>query len=295
LKRIHCEGAPRDLGRDQGDALRAEIGAALGCASLAGRLLALRRDEATTRLARDLRRYFPHQSEWLEGMARAARVPERALLRALAANSGPDAVPRAATSASVGAGLRVVCPVPPRAVLRVVRPEGRFASVELAMPTAIAPLAGVNEAGLAVAALPRGWRPGRVAPPVALFARDCLERFEHVLPALEWCVSRPAADGGMLLRADARGEHGVVDAASPRRAVAPVDHWLAPGLSGATPPARVKRGDIADADELESALVTALASHAPPGGTAFVMDPVGRRIRVAGAEWIPAPREGGSS
>jgi len=291
MKRIHCEGAPRDLGRDQGSALRAEIRVALGCEGTLRRLLALRRDDASARLARDLRRYFPHQSEWLEGMARAAGVPERALLRALAAGAGPDAAPSAALAA--GDAVRVVIPVPARSTVRLVRPEGRFASVELALPTAIAPLAGVNEAGLAVATVPRGWRPGRFAPSVALFARDCLERFENVLPALEWCLSRPAAEGGMLLLADARGERVVVDASAPRRrAVAPVDGWLAAGLSGAPPPARVKRGDIADPDVLESALVTALAIHAPRVDTAGVLDPGGRRLRTSGAEWIPVAGAG---
>ncbi|MGH7337422.1 MAG: hypothetical protein ACREI7_07590, partial [Myxococcota bacterium] len=58
-----CSGAPRDLGRDLGSALRAEVRAAVSeQGTLRGLLASLRRSGATTRLHRDLRRYFPHQS-----------------------------------------------------------------------------------------------------------------------------------------------------------------------------------------------------------------------------------------
>ena len=289
MKRIHCEGAPRDLGRDHGSALRDEIRAAVGAGTLARRLAALRGDAATRRLHRDLRRYFPHQSEWLEGMARAAGVPRRALLRALAAAAGPDAPPAAVLAASAADALRVALPVPASAVLRHVRPEGRFASVELALPTASAPLAGVSEAGLAVAVLPRGPRPGRFAPPVSLFARDCLERFERVEPALEWCLSRPAAAGGALLLADASGEFVGVDAAAPERQpmVSSSTGWLALGAAALEPFEWPKR-EIGDAEELECALVTTLAAASPHAGAALLLDPVGRRLRLAGADWLLA-------
>jgi hypothetical protein len=275
--------------------LRDEIRAAVGADTALGWLFAWRTDAATAKLHRDLRRYFPHQSEWLEGMARAAGVPQRALIRALAASAGPEAPPAAALGASSEVGTRVACPVPPRAALRIVRPEGRFASVELALPAATAPLAGVNEAGLAVAVVPRTYLPGRVAPPPTLFARDCLERFETVEPALEWCLSRPAAAGGALLLADACGELVRVDASIPhRQPIVSAAHWLALGITGTEPPAWVKRGDLADAEELESALAATLASEAPPGGASLLVDPIGRRLRMTGGDWIPvsaAPAE----
>ena len=60
------------------------------------------RDASSSRLHRDLRRYFPHQAEWLEGMARAAGVSESALLRALASSAGPAAPSAALLFAATG-------------------------------------------------------------------------------------------------------------------------------------------------------------------------------------------------
>jgi len=285
VKHVHCEGAPRDLGQDQGRQLRDEIRAAVGADTPWSRLLAHRPDAATTTLHRDLRRYFPHQAEWLESMARAAGVPQRSLLRALLADATP--VAPVALGFRGEAGVRIAIPVPPRAIVRTLRPEGRFASVEVSRPTATSPIAGVNEAGLVVAVVPRHLSPSRFCAPVWLFARDCLDRFENVEPALEWCLSRPAAVGGALLLADASGALVGVDASAPaRRTLAASGEWLALGAAAREPPALPKTEQLADAEEMDSALAATLASLAPTPGVSLLVDPIGRRLRVSGDGWV---------
>lgn len=201
-----CEGAPRDLGRDQAlgapDVLRGALGES-------GRWWRLRDrlglgDPRLARWQRDVRRFFPHQHEWLEGAARGAGVPTRGLLRAAVAGLERE---RDALLVAVegGGGPVLVRSAATGSVLRRVRPEGRFASLELASPLLACPWIGVNEAGLALAA-GGGSRPGRDVVHAALLARDCLERFEGVESALAWCLGRPAAPGACILLADARGE-----------------------------------------------------------------------------------------
>jgi hypothetical protein len=287
VRPVECSGAPRDLGRDLGSALRAELRAAVDADELRGQLAALLRARASARLHRDLRRYFPHQSEWLEGLALGAGVPLRALVRALAASCGPDAPRGAALGAAAGTAVRIASAAPRGAVARRVAPEGRFRSVEVALPTATSPTAGVNEAGLAVAVVAHGSLPGRFAPPVALFARDCLERFERVDPALDWCLARPAAPGGSLLLGDAHGELAGVDANGPvRRALRSAGSLLVLSSLDVDTAALAKRELFAATAELETTLATVLASAAPAAGAAVIVDPAGRRLRVAGGEWI---------
>jgi len=292
VRLVECSGAPRDLGRDLGSALRAELRSAVGGDTLRGRLAALLRARASARLHRDLRRYFPHQSEWLEGLALGAGVPLHALLRALAASCGPEAPRGAALGAAAGAALRIASAAPRGALLRRVAPEGRFCSLEVALPAATSPVIGVNEAGLAVAVVAHGSLPGRFAAPVALFARDCLERFECVDPALDWCLARPAAPGGSLLFADAHGEFAGVDANGPvRRPLRPTGALLVLGAVDLDVAALAKRELLAATAELETTLVTVLATAAPAAGPAVIADPAGRRLRVAGGEWIAVAAE----
>jgi len=283
LQTVACSGAPRDLGREQGAALGETLRRLPAAGPLrrwADRLGA--HDAATRRLRRDLRRYFPHQAEWLEGLARAARLPAATLLRALAASCGPAAPSGPIVAVAAGSGARLARPAPDAAVLRRAAPEGRFRSLELTLPGWSSALLGVNEAGLAVAVLPGHGSAGRFAAPTALFARDCLERFEHVDPALAWCLSRPAARGGALLLADARGECAGVDCAGPRRrALRPADGWLALGRPELGQLA--KRDDDAAGGTDPDAVLTAALETCGCGPPALA-DPATRRLRIAG-EW----------
>jgi hypothetical protein len=285
-----CQGAPRDLGRDLGAAQRDAVRAALGGGGWLARLGAWRVAAPHARLQRELRRHFPHQSEWLEGLSLAAGVPLRALLRALAESCGePSAGRGAGAVADSGAALAtridgtVLAAAPARAGAqpRRVEPEGRFRSLELALPALPWAQAGVNEAGLAVVALARCADAG--APPTALFTRDCLERFERVDPALEWCLERPAGPGGALLLADATGDLAAVDAQGPaRRALRPTGDWLGLGVDLA----RLAKPEAGCEADVESALVASLAAAAPCAGAPVIVDPAGRRLRVPGAGWL---------
>jgi hypothetical protein len=198
---MECAGAPRDLGRDQGvaarDLVRARAGGsawrrALDRAGVCGAEL--------SRWRRELRRHFPHQHEWLEGAARAAGVPDLALLRAARAELARES-DALVVGVECGRDALVWRTGAPGAVLRRVRPDGRLASLELASPLLACPWIGVNEAGLAVAAA--GGGADGLQP--ALLARDCLERFEQVESALAWCLLRPVGAGASILVADARG------------------------------------------------------------------------------------------
>jgi len=287
---IECEGAPRDLGRDQGVALRSRLVEALraGPARRLADAFGLG-DAATRRLRRDLRRHFPHQSEWLEGLARGAGVAELSLLRALRDRCARG-VAQPLIAARAGDAVRVGCGVPAESILRRARPEGRFRSLDLTLPEWSSALIGVNEVGLVAAALPAPTLSARFAAPSLLFVRDCLERFERVDPALEWCLSRPAARGGALLLADSRGELAGVDGSGPRpRLVRPSGDAL---ILGAPEGASGELGKLfedrrpATSAELEGALLAALAAASPDCGPALLVDPVARCLRPPDSDWL---------
>jgi hypothetical protein len=148
---MDCEGAPRDLGRDQAEAVGPAVRAAASGSAFRGlgdRLGAL--DPASRRWLRDVRRHFPHQGEWIDGLARAAGVPDLALARAMRAAliADPDAI---VLAARVADGVRVARTAAPEALVRRSRPEGRFESVDLGAAVLTSPWIGVNEGGLGVA------------------------------------------------------------------------------------------------------------------------------------------------
>lgn len=277
---IECAGAPRDLGLDQATSARAALRAASGH----GGAIARWRDRLgfaeaeVSRWQRDLRRYFPHQHEWLEGVARGAGVPDRALLRAAIAAlaRGADALLVGAEGADDG-GSVLWRTESPGAVLRRVRPEGRFVSIELASPLLACPWIGLNEAGLAVA-VTGGSQPGRCRAHAALLARDCLERFEAVESALVWCLSRPAAPGASILLADAMGEiAGVELHASGRHVRRPEGGVLVLGDPRAAKVRKTLSGG-ATAD-LERALEEVLGE--PAFAAASRVDLASRNLRVS--------------
>ncbi|MEM7413246.1 MAG: hypothetical protein AAF430_23650 [Myxococcota bacterium] len=271
MRVVECEGAPRDCGGDQGRALRDAIVAACGGGGVATLWRAWRSGAEARRQARDVRRYFPHQAEWLEGMARAAGVPTHALIAGLA-----DTPETAIAVVVTDDGVRVGATAVPDSTLRRVAPEGRFGALELAAVTASQPWLGVNASGLVVAFAARPGPKGRFAAPAAMLARDCLERFEAVGPALEWCLSRPAAPGGAMLLADAAGVAAGVDfSGAERRALPEDDGVLAFGLGDdVVAELRKQRHDLA---AVERSLAAA--------GTPVLADPAGRLRPSAVADW----------
>jgi hypothetical protein len=194
------------------------------------RLRLLAQSDACRRTRLELRRFYPQQAEMMEAMARAARVPVSWLVAILAGNprSAPlaDALVLAAASAITDRGGLLARALPGDAIVRRSRPESGFRSVELTQPWRIAPLAGVNEAGLAVACVSSSGEVAgsRHAVPAALLAHDCLRRFDSLDGAIDWLLVRPGGGKSVLVLADPSGEiAGVGVDGDERRVFRPAD------------------------------------------------------------------------
>ncbi len=214
---VECAGAPRDLGRDQGRACRHAVASrfAAGNAWERFRSRAGWPADPEARCFRDLWRHFPHQADRLAGLGSAARVPASWLAPRVvdAGEAKCDAVAIEGPPARLGRALGAPL------VVRRSRPEGLFASVEVTRPWFPAALAGVNERGLAVAAVAGPAAVEQCAAPAWLLAQDCLERFEALGPALDWCCDRPGGGGGAILLAHADGDVAGVALGAVRRAL----------------------------------------------------------------------------
>jgi hypothetical protein len=224
MQRVSCEGAPRDLGLDQGRACRDAIRAdarALGWEVEGGWLGALRARRGAgpaPALARDLARHFPHLDERVTGLAAGAGLPREALLVLLEEEIGSDGV---VAGAGVDAGLaprlavRLREPLPPTGLVAcAVRADGGYPVLALTRPSLGAALAGVNERGLAGAVLlldPPARAGDRCGAPGALLLDQCLERLDTVEKALDWCEHRPGGGRARLFFADAAGAVAAIE------------------------------------------------------------------------------------
>jgi hypothetical protein len=246
---VACSGAPRDLGLDQGLAARDAVRAAAGGLPLAARLGLLRRGVASSR--RDAQRFFPHLSERLAGLARGAGVSRWALEALLArelggegAAAGAQAVALSPEGVAAGALLARSLPAGRHRILRRSAPEHDWRSVEVALPWLVPALAGVNERGLAVAALALPAASEDVAEcaaPAILLAQDCLQRCDGVLKAIEWCERRPAGGRAALLFADAAGELAEVTVRGAERRVRRARDGVLAGAADATRVAELEK------------------------------------------------------
>jgi len=228
-----CEGAPRDLGFDQGHALRDEIRAdlrALGWEPPRGAFARWRRGARPpgfdVPFARALARHFPHLDERLAGLADGAGSG-RDWVGALAAHELATALAARVRCDAGGIELRWREPVPPTGLaVRRARPDGGYANVAVTRPGVVFAIAGVNEHGLAGAVQVE--RPAQAgdpcAAPGALLLEQCIERLDSVEKALEWCERRPGGGAATLVFVDASGARGAlaVDGAKRVRIVAPV-------------------------------------------------------------------------
>lgn len=238
---IDCEGAPRDLGFDQGRVMMEGVDAELA------RILRSRPvDPGAVRVARDLDRHFPQLSERTVGLARGAGVDRRALVLALArAAREPGFLFRPARALALRAPRALLagrfdlstdrCSVP---VLRRSLPQGVLPSAELTLPWLATSLGGVNAAGLAVLLAPpapsvtatvRADTPSEA--PALLLVQQCLERFERVQAAVDWCLVRPSGGAAAILLADATGALLRVDLDGDQRCVTQPEAVPAEGLA----------------------------------------------------------------
>jgi len=282
---IQCEGAPRDLGFDQGRAHREEL------RSVFGRQPAWRRCQqrlgligsSAKPLVRDLTRHFPQHSEVIEGLAHGAALPTAWFAEELARNLA--VVRPTPVGYSVGAvfdasqsaaGSTVARSLAFDPLVRHSRPEGGFASVELTLPWSSAALAGVNDGGLAAASvsLTGSFASGSCAAPAPLLVQDCLARFDSVGGALDWCIGRPAGGRAVILLADASGVAVAVDIDGDARREAPLKDGLV--VAGG-------RDEIAEA--LRAAAPLDYAGMAQIlGGRIACLDPAGGRMGLFDGE-----------
>ena len=221
IDRIRCEGAPRDLGLDQGTACRDAIRDQVGAQSWRGVAARLGLASSRVPLARDLARHFPHLAERTAGLAAGACVQHEALLELLARELArpEDHALLDADAAQAPGELRVSLRSSLAVVVRLTRPDGGYPNLTLTRPGLAAALAGVNEAGLAAAALALGPPDPDEAcrAPGLLLVEGCLERLDGVEKALEWCERRPGGGRARLLFVDASGARGAVELEGEKR------------------------------------------------------------------------------
>ena len=292
LREFQCEGAPRDLGFDQGRACRNDLRGHFARSRFWERW-SIRlgvNEKRRVRFARDLKRYFPQQSEALEGMVRGSDVPRRWLFSVLEQELGADVPTRIGAAAALAADASRAggAPIVARTldcepVIRYSQPDGGFASVELTLPWFTAALAGVNEGGLAATwvSLPGEFVENGCAAPAALLIQDCLARFDSIRGAADWCTGRPCGGRGVILLADAGGDVTAIEVDGRVRTVRAPEAGMA------------FAGDETDAS-------ASLRAEAKPdlgmaaktfGGSVAGIDPVGRRIALldgatGGCEWF---------
>ena len=222
---LHCQGAPRDLGRSQGqphaDAIRRAL-AREGFSTRRSRWPNWRPLASGPVLGRgpgrEIIRHYPHHGERLAGMALAAGVPLASLVAKNAREMSRDS--------ALGAKAR--CVAVPGESVRLVRemhgglaadesylvrrsiPEVGFASVELTKPWFVSAFAGINEHGLAVvlqAPLEAGAQTDLTA---TLLVQDCLQRFTTVAACVDWCSKRPSQGASRLGVADPSGDRAQI-------------------------------------------------------------------------------------
>jgi len=304
---VDCAGAPRDMGRAQGSACRTALRADFEALPFWTRsaLRFGRRDSHSAHVARDVRRYFPHQAETQEGMSRAAGVPRAFLQRALAHTFATRPPRFTAGVAAVAAHARGdAAPTPsylaarltPEVLVRRSEPEGCFRSIEVTLPWFSSALGGVNEVGLAVGCIPGGWETSPCAAPAVLLVAECLERVGGIEAALDWCMGRPSGGRATLLFGDASGDvAGIEIAGAERRVLRAVDGYLAVmdgSGTGSDIGKALRDRPPTDLDELDAALEGGSAALPGEAARLLVLDSVDRRLGLrepagGAVRWFP--------
>jgi hypothetical protein len=243
---IECVGDPRAMGHGQGLAHRVAIQA-----SLAELGLPIRRSRLPSLFAltsgsdlgrgtgREVIRHYTHLAERMAGIARNADVPLSSLMHLFCVNTNgttrnkqlgtrTDASLEAEAIAIGAQDVQDITAGPlvlrtlagstfeaSRWILRKSVPEVGFASAEITLPWLATAVAGINQAGVAVAMAPRSAPLGsdanasmanaRNAPHAVLLVQECLQRFEDLAGCLDWCRKRPRFGNVSLIIADAQG------------------------------------------------------------------------------------------
>jgi hypothetical protein len=188
--------------------------------------------------------------------------------------------------------------------VRESRPENGLASLEIVAPWLPGGVAGVNGAGLAVACTtleaPVAAQP--CAAPAFLLVQECLQRFENVAGAEEWCLHRPAGGRATILIADAAGGLLGVQVVGPDRQRLAAENGIL-----ASPDTPVHGPEIASkamaapgldqSERLERLLQHLRSEVAHPGSRmhpvvgAAALDATKRRVWIVGAQEPPRALE----
>jgi hypothetical protein len=265
---VRCEGAPRDLGFDQGLSLAR------------GALHPGRRGALSRRVARDLERFFPHHAERTQGISLGARAAEAALAAELAALLSGD--PGLAVAAG-GLVARSVAAPAASLVVRASAPDNDYRSVELASAWSAAAWIGVNEHGLAATATarPAGERSlDGCAAPAQLLVQDVLQRFDTAEKAADWALRRPAGGHASLLVADASGVSAAVEIEGRARRLRDAGAGALLGIGPAAGVAALEKA-LTEARAIDAEALARLLAEASAPTLVAVADPVGRRLGVA--------------
>lgn len=252
IERVECAGAPRDLGRAQGEAFKHAV---RDHVARSGAALRRRRSPVLTAWSsgpvlgagagREIIRHYPHLSERMAGLALGADLPLDSLMASLvqpapSSSAFLNAPAVALASEELGEGgvfaaRSLGTPSTPcaRWVLRRSRPEVGFASVELTLPWLVSAVAGVNSEGVTAVMARSDVGGGRGAPPI-LLVQECLQRFASIDGCLDWCLKREAFGRALLFVADVEGGVAAVEfEGSERRVIRPSDGCLIEGVSSA--------------------------------------------------------------
>jgi hypothetical protein len=208
-------------------------------------------------------------------------VSRRSLVRALEAELGlgapppSDGIALGLASERTPSGARLLRVLPKGFLLRRSHPDSGYASFEATLPALPGALAGVNEAGLAAAvrALPLQ-DPSPCAAPAFLLVQHCLQHFDTVEKAVDWCLRRPGGGRASLLFADEKVQQGVLLEPERRTHLHAADGLL---LAPDPSPGRLPlEKDLAATRVLDGATLRRIL-HGRPGCELW-LDPVARRV-----------------
>ena len=220
---IECVGHPRDLGFAQGVALRREVtrkveeeGLPLSRSRWASLHPYVKGPIRGKGSFREMIRHYTHLAERVDGLSRGADLPVDSIYPLQGSGEAKEAQavalfgarPTGETAASLIRGLSG-----PDWVVRKSRPEVGFASIELTQAWSVSSAAGINEASLAACMVPDGGSSqfeGDAYPPAQLLVQECLQRFQDIEAAIDWCSHRPSSGEASLLLVDGSGGRALV-------------------------------------------------------------------------------------
>lgn len=259
---VVCRGSPYEMGRAQGNALRAKIHAAHAALR---ELEAFRqqqpwwlpyplyhrlaRGRAGRLLAEPLTRCYPEFSQRLMGLAEGAGVQPsvpylfNALEPLLSYIGGSTACPGACSAVAVrggrsahgepimGRNFDYLPLVQPYYAMRECRPTDGYRSVEFTVAPLVGAVDGMNEHGLCITydyAFTTDADPASPIP-ISVLIGETLQRCRTVAEAAAWIARRPRWGGGLLMLVDADGDLASLELSATRsflRRPAPGEDFL---------------------------------------------------------------------